>query len=82
MYLSSGMANQSTGGQQSWKQTRLKNNRAVIEYDDNSGYKLTVPLGQTTLLMFEGVNFANEQEFMKAAEAIDIDKIKDLLNEK
>jgi hypothetical protein len=82
MYLSTGMANQSTGGQQSWKQTRLKNNRAVIEYDDDSGYKLTVPLGQTTLLMFEGVNFANEQEFMKAAEAIDIDKIKDLLNEK
>ena len=82
MYLGSGMYNQSTGGQQNWKQTRLKNNRGVIEYDDNTGYKLSVPLGQTTLLMVEGVNFASEQEFMKAAETLDIDKIKSLLNEK
>lgn len=82
MYLGSGMYNQSTGGQQNWKQTRLKNNRGVIEYDEGAGYKLSVPLGQTTLLLFEGVNFATEQEFMKAAEAIDIEKIKDLLNEK
>ncbi|SHE97009.1 hypothetical protein SAMN05444008_10442 [Cnuella takakiae] len=82
MYLTSGMMNQSMGGQQNWKQTRLKNNRAVIEYDESSGYKLSVPLGQSTLFMLEGVNFANEQEFMKAAEAVDIEKIKDLLNEK
>lgn len=82
MFLGSGMYNQSTGGQQNWKQTRLKNNRGVIEYDDNSGYKLSVPLGQTTLLMLEGVNFGTERDFMKAAEALDIDKIKSLLNEK
>jgi hypothetical protein len=82
MYLSSGMYNQSTGGQQNWKQTRLKNNRGVIEYTESTGYKLSVPLGQSTLFLFEGVNFANEQEFMKAAESIDIEKIKDLLNEK
>jgi hypothetical protein len=82
MYLSSGMYNQSTGGQQNWKQTKLKNNKAVIEYSDNSGYKLSVPLGQSTLLLLEGVNFATEQDFMNAANAIDVDKIKDLLNEK
>lgn len=82
MYLSSGMYNQSTGGQQNWKQTKLKNNRAVIEYDESSGYKLSVPLGQSTLLMLQGVNFATEQEFMNAANAIDVEKIKELLNEK
>lgn len=82
MFLGSGMYNQSTGGQQNWKQTKLKNNRGVIEYDDNTGYKLSVPLGQTTLLLVEGVNFANEQDFMKAAEVLNVDKIKDLLNEK
>ncbi|WP_132055108.1 hypothetical protein [Pseudocnuella soli] len=82
MYLASGMYNQSTGGQQNWKQTKLKNNKAVIEYSDGSGYKLSVPLGQTTLLLLEGVNFATEQEFMNAANTIDVDKIKELLNEK
>lgn len=82
MFLTSGMYNQSSGGQQNWKQTRLKGNKAVVEYNDGSGYKLTVPLGQTTMLLLEGVNFANEQDFMKAAETIDVDKIKDLLNEK
>lgn len=82
MYLASGMYNQSTGGQQNWKQTKLKNNRAVIEYSDGSGYKLSVPLGQTTLLLLEGVNLANEQDFMNAANTIDVEKIKELLNEK
>ncbi len=73
---------QQTGGQQNWKQTRLKGYRAVIEYSDGSGYKLSIPLGQTSLLIYEGVNFAGEQEFIKACEAIDIDGIKTKLGEK
>ncbi|HEV7330803.1 MAG TPA: hypothetical protein VGN63_07180 [Flavisolibacter sp.] len=73
---------QQTGGQQNWKQTRIKGYRAVIEYSDGSGYKLSVPLGQTSLLVYEGVNFATEQEFMKACEEIDIDGIKTKLGEK
>ena len=73
---------QQTGGQQNWKQTRIKGYRAVIEYNDGSGYKLSVPLGQTSLLVYEGVNFATEQEFMKACETIDIDSIKTKLGEK
>ncbi|MDQ3276713.1 MAG: hypothetical protein M3Q06_00190 [Bacteroidota bacterium] len=73
---------QQTGGQQNWKQTRIKGYRAVVEYSDGSGYKLSVPLGQTSLLVYEGVNFASEQEFMKACEEIDIDAIKTKLGEK
>ncbi len=73
---------QTTGGEQNWKQTRLKGHRAVIEFSQGSGYKLSVPLGQTSLLVYEGVNYATEQEFMKAAETIDIDSIKNKLGEK
>lgn len=73
---------QSTGGQQNWKQTKINGLRAVIEYNENSGYKLSAPLGQTSLLIYEGVNFANEQEFMKAAEQIDVEKIRKHLGEK
>lgn len=80
LYFNSGYA-QTTGGEQKWKQTKVKGYRAVIEYDENSGYKLSVPLGQTSLIVFEGVNFATEQEMMNAANQIDIDGIKKHLGE-
>jgi hypothetical protein len=82
LYFANGGYAQSTGGQQNWKQTKIKGLRAVIEFNEGSGYKLSAPLGQTSLLIYEGVNFANEQEFMKAAEQIDMDKIKKQLGEK
>lgn len=81
MYLAGGYA-QSDGEQQNWKQTRLKGNKAVIEFDKSSGYKLNVPLGQASLLILQGRNFATEPEFMKACEAFDIDKIKAQIGEK
>ncbi|WP_256011074.1 hypothetical protein [Desertivirga xinjiangensis] len=81
LYLTNGAYAQTTGGEQKWKQTKLKGNKAVIEYDDSSGYKLTVPLGQSSLVVFEGLNFATEQDLMTAASAIDIDKIKKTLGE-
>jgi hypothetical protein len=79
-YLSGGYAQQ-TNGQQDWKQIKVKGYRAVIEYDESSGYKISVPIGQSSLIMYEGVNFANEQEITKAAEAVDIDGIKKQLGE-
>lgn len=81
MYFSNAGYAQQTGGQQNWKQTKLKGHKAVIEYNENSGYKLSVPLGQTSLLVFEGVNFANEQEMMSAAGGIDMESIKKSLGE-
>lgn len=80
MYLNNGYA-QTTGGQQNWKQTKVKGNRAIIEYDEGSGYKLSVPLGQSSLLVYEGINFANEQEMITAASVVDIDGIKKMLGE-
>lgn len=82
LFLTNSGYAQTTGGEQKWKQTRLKGHKAVIEYDDSTGYKLTVPLGQSSLLVYEGINFANEQDLMTAAAQVDIDKIKKTLGEK
>lgn len=73
---------QSSGGQQNWKQTKVKGYRSIIEFDKSSGYKISIPLGQTSLLVLEGVNFTSEQEIMSAANQLDIDGIKTQLGEK
>ena len=80
-YLASGAYTQQTGGQQNWKQIKVKGYRSVIEYNESSGYKLSVPLGQSSLVMLEGINFASEQEMMTAANAVDFDGIKKMLGE-
>lgn len=82
MYLANGGYAQTTNGEQNWKQTKVKGHKAIIEYDDNTGYKLSVPLGQTSLIVWEGVNFASEQDMMAAANTFDIDGIKKMLGEK
>ena len=82
LYFANAGYAQTTGGQQNWKQTRIKGYRAVIEYSEGSGYKLSVPLGQTSLLVYEGINYGTEQDFMAATNAIDIDAIKNKLGEK
>ena len=81
MYFNSGGYAQQTGGQQNWKQTKLKGNRAIIEFDQNTGYKLSVPMGQSSLIVFEGVSFATENDMMAAASSVDIDGIKKMLGE-
>lgn len=82
LYLNNAGYAQSTGGEQNWKQVKVKGYRAVIEYNDNSGYKLSIPMGQTSLLVLEGVNFANEQDLMTAVNTFDMDSIKKHLGEK
>jgi len=71
-----------SGGQQNWKQTKVKGYKGIIEYSDASGYKLSVPLGQSSLIVWEGINVASEQEMMNAANSFDIDGIKKKLGEK
>ncbi len=82
MYLSNSAYMQTSGNEQNWKQTKIQGFKAVIEYDEGSGYKMSVPLGQSSLLIYQGINFKNEQEFMKAAETIQIETIKNQLGEK
>lgn len=80
MFLNSGFAQ--TSNDQNWKQTKLKGNKAIIQFEQSSGYKLSVPLGQSTMLVFEGINFENEQELMQAAEQFNVESIKKTLGEK
>jgi hypothetical protein len=75
MYLTSG-AYSSTGDDQDHKQVKFKDYRGVLAYDDYSGYTLSVPFGQSSIFVAEGVNFENEQEIMAAANEFDIEKIK------
>jgi hypothetical protein len=82
MYMANGGYAQTTGGQQNWKQTKVKGYKAIIEYDESTGYKLSVPLGQSSLIVWEGINYASEQDMMTAANAFDIDGIKKMLGEK
>jgi hypothetical protein len=81
MYMANGGYSQTTGGEQNWKQTKIKGFKAIIEYDENSGYKLSVPLGQSSLIVFEGINYATEKDMMTAAETFDIEGIKKMLGE-
>lgn len=82
MYLNNGGYMQTSGGEQKWKQVKVQEEKAVIEFDQSTGYKLSIPLGQTSLLVFQGVNFASEQEFMKAVNQIQMGNIKKQLGEK
>jgi len=73
---------QTNGGDQKWKQIRVKGYKAIIEWDASSGYKISIPIGQTSLIVMEGINLKSEQEMMDDANKIDIDKIKTTLGEK
>lgn len=80
MYLASG-AYASTAEEQNIQQTKFKDYRAIIEYDESSGYKLSVPFGQSSILVTEGVNFSSEDDFMNASNEIDLENIKKHLGE-
>ncbi|HYJ62613.1 MAG TPA: hypothetical protein VEV62_02635 [Parafilimonas sp.] len=75
------MQTQSNGNNQNVKQTKVKNYRALITYDESKGYTLLVQLGQSSLIVWECVNFATEQDVMNAADAFDVDGIKKMLGE-
>jgi hypothetical protein len=75
------MQTTSNGNNQDVKQTKVKSYRALITYDDSKGYTLLVQLGQSSLIVWECVNFATEQDVMNAANAFDIDGIKKMLGE-
>lgn len=82
MYFNSAYAQTTNNGNnENVKQTKLKSYKALITYDKNKGYTLMVPLGQSSLVVWECVNFATEQEVMDAANVFDIDGIKKMLGE-
>ncbi len=79
MYMASGTyANTQEEGV---KNVKVGDNRGVIEFDENTGYKLTVPFGQSSVIITEGINFETEDEMMSATEEVGLDNIKKELGE-
>ncbi len=67
---------------QNYKQVTFKGYRSVLQYDDGSGYTLSVPFGQSSIMVVNGRNYDNEKSLMQAAEVFDIESIKAELGEK
>jgi hypothetical protein len=82
MYFNNPGFAQSTNGQQNVKQIMVNGRRSIIEFDKGSGYKISMPLGQTSLVIMEGRNFKTEAEITEAAKQINFDGIQALLGEK
>ncbi len=81
LYFANAGMMEANGEKQNFKQVRVKGNKAIIQYDDNKGYTLIVPLGQTSMIVWECINFATEQDVMQAANEFDIAGIKKMLGE-
>ena len=82
MYLSGSYATaNNNNNENNWKQVKYKDYRGVLQYDESSGYTLSVPFGQNSLFMVNGLNFASENDIMSAAQEFDLDKIKKELGE-
>jgi len=81
MYFTNATMVESSNNKQNFKQTRVKGNKAIIQYEDSTGYTLIVSLGQSSMIVWECINFANEQEVMNTANSFDIDGIKKMLGE-
>lgn len=79
MYVSSGTYATTEDNQ---KVIQFQGHRSVIEYNEGSGYTLSVPFGQSSIMVVNGVNFASEQAFMDAANKFNLEKIKKELGEK
>jgi len=82
MYFTNAAMVEANNNKQNFKQTRVKGNKAIIQYEDNTGYTLIVSLGQSSMMVWECVNFATEQEVMNTSNSFDLDGIKKMLGEK
>jgi hypothetical protein len=63
------------------KQVQVKGEKAIIQFDESTGYSLIAQLGQSSIMAWQCVNFATEDEVMKAANAFDIAGVKKLMGE-
>jgi len=81
MYFANAGMMEANAEKQNFKQVKVKGNKAIIQYDDSKGYTLIMQMGQTSMIVWECINFANEQEVMTAANSFDIDGIKKMLGE-
>ncbi len=77
--INTGMYNYSN--QPNQKNIDIAGNQAVIAFDESSGYKINLSLGQQTLVIIEGVNIPNETRLTKMAGAFNYAFIKKMFAE-
>lgn len=82
MYLSNSSYATSNNNQQNYKQIKFQDFKGIIEYNQSTGYKLSVPFGQTSIFVLNGINYDNENSFMEAANIFSISAIMNKLGEK
>ena len=78
--MNAGYAQNSGDGPQ-YKRTTVQGNQALITYEESQGYKLSVPLGQSTIFVMNCINFSTEEEVMTASNVFDLNQIKVQLGE-
>ena len=81
-YFNSAYMQQNDAESPKAKNVKVKNNKAIITYEDSKGYTLIMPMGQSSMMVWECVNFADENEVIATAAAFDIDGIKKMMGEK
>lgn len=78
LYMAGGYYQQSTD-QANMKQIRFQNHQGYIQFEEYSGYTLSVPFGQSSIFVLKGVNFETENEFMTVATQFKLEEIKQKL---
>lgn len=63
------------------KTIEIAGNQAVINFDESTGYKITISMGQQTVIIIEGVNIPTEGDITKMANDFDYAFIKKMLGE-
>lgn len=71
-----------SSGQENMKSVTVQGFKSVLEFSEYDGYKLSVPLGQTSIAVIKMVNFANEGAALKVADAFDLADIQAKLGDK
>ncbi len=69
-------------GQENIKSVTVQGFRGVMEFSEYDGYKLSVPLGQTSIAIIKMVNFADESAALKVSDAFDLAGIQKQLGDK
>lgn len=82
LYFGNAYSVQANNQDQNVKQVKVQGNKAIISYGESKGYSLIVPVGQSSMVVWECINFANEDEVMAAVNTFKIDDIKKSLGEK
>ncbi len=78
MYISNPAYVSGDGNQ---KVVKTDEGRAYLEYDDYSGYKLSLPIGQSSILIMQCVSFPDDATVVSTVNSVDIARIKDLSGE-